>query len=261
MVFDRRELIKGDPAVGLRVALQSFQQTVWTALPAIVTAYDPNKMTIQAQPTVQARVSDALGNKAWVNLPICQDVPVVFPQAGGFALTFPIAEGDEVLLVFASRCIDAWWQNGGIGVQAELRMHDLSDGFAFLGPCSQPKVIPGVSTRNVELRARDHGGYVAITPELEVIVHGLDVTIEASVNRVAIVAGATVDITAPSVVVHADSVTINAALTTINGHVDINGTANVTGELTARGINVSEHDHGGIVRGSARTDPPHNLIP
>ena len=31
---------------------------------------------------------------------------MVFPGGGGFALTFPVAAGDECLVVFASRCID-----------------------------------------------------------------------------------------------------------------------------------------------------------
>ena len=78
---------------------------------------------------------------------------MVFPGGGGWSITFPVSKGDEALVVFASRCIDDWWQSGGVGIQPDLRMHDLSDGFAIIGPRSQPrKLNPAISTIAVDSR-------------------------------------------------------------------------------------------------------------
>jgi hypothetical protein len=109
-------------------------------------------MTCEIQPSIQGRIQNPDNSYMMVNLPVLVDCPIVFPGAGGFILTLPIAAGDEVLVVFASRCIDSWWQSGGIGVPMEFRMHDLSDGFAIPGPRSQPKVVSAISSSNAQLR-------------------------------------------------------------------------------------------------------------
>jgi phage baseplate assembly protein gpV len=78
-------------------------------------------------------------------------------------MTFPVVAGDECLVVFSSRCIDAWWQNGGYANnQAMFRMHDLSDGFAFVGISSVPQVQPAISTNSVQLRNNAGTIYVEI---------------------------------------------------------------------------------------------------
>jgi hypothetical protein len=94
-----------------------------------------------------------------VNLPLLINVPIVFPASGGFLLTLPLAAGDEVLVVFASRCIDSWWQSGGVGRPMEARMHDLSDGFAIPGPRSQAK-LPGAAVSTTKAQLRNNAGTV-----------------------------------------------------------------------------------------------------
>jgi len=42
------------------------------------------------------------------DLPILQRVPVAYPQGGGFAITWPLAVGDFVLLIFSERSIRHW---------------------------------------------------------------------------------------------------------------------------------------------------------
>lgn len=142
--------------LAVQAALDGRQAKVWTALPAYATAFNAAQLTVSAQPTIQAQMRQPDGTWVTTALPLCVDCPVMFPGGGGYSLTFPIQANDEGLLFFASRCIDAWWQQGGIQAQAELRMHDLSDGF-FLptGGMSQPNVPPDVSTDGVELRSKD----------------------------------------------------------------------------------------------------------
>lgn len=141
-------------------ALSGFQSGLWTALPGIVESVDLAAQTLVVQPAIQAQIMLPDNSWQWVALPLLLDVPILFPSGGGFTLTFPIVAGDECLVVFSSRCIDSWWQSGGIQVQAELRMHDLSDGFAFVGPRSQPRKLAGVSANSTQLR--NEGGSVFV---------------------------------------------------------------------------------------------------
>lgn len=135
------------------------------AIPGIVQSFDPIEQTVTVQPAVKERVLDLLGNISMVNLPLLLDVPIVLPRAGGIVLTMPVQLGDECLVIFGDMCIDAWWSQGGVQVQAEKRRHDLSDGFAILSPTSQPRRITNYSTTSAQLRTEDGSQCIDISQE------------------------------------------------------------------------------------------------
>ena len=78
------------------------------------------------------------------------------------AHVFPIVEGTECLVVFGDNCMDAWWQSGGVQNQIEKRRHDLSDGYAIIGPRSQVNLIKDYSTDSVQLRNKQGDAVVEI---------------------------------------------------------------------------------------------------
>lgn len=167
--MDRRERIPGNnpnaDLVAIQAALDGRQADIWTALPAVVQEFSAAKIVVSAQPTIQAQVRQPNGTWVDTTLPLCVNCPIKFPGGGGYVLTFPLKKGDEGVLVFASRCIDAWWQNGGIQKQAELRMHDLSDGFFFpSGGMSQPNIPANVSETATTLRSKDGHDLISIEP-------------------------------------------------------------------------------------------------
>ncbi len=154
----------------VRAGYAGHQSGLWTALPATVNSYNAAALTVEAQPTIQAAVRQPNGNLLLTTMPLCLDCPVMFPGGGGFFISFPLAKGDEGLLVFSSRCIDAWWQNGGVQPQAEYRMHDLSDGFFFpTGGMSQPNVPGSVSTNSCRISTKDATTYVEITKTGQIV--------------------------------------------------------------------------------------------
>jgi hypothetical protein len=152
--MDQRERLN-DPQEALRIALEGHQAGIWTALPGILQTFDADKMTAAVQASIQGRLLQEDGSWKDAALPILLDCPVIFPTGGGFALTFPLTQGDEGLVVFASRCIDAWWYSGGVQKQARSRMHDLSDGFFLPGCFSQPRKLSNINTSFPELRNSD----------------------------------------------------------------------------------------------------------
>lgn len=146
-----------------RLSLDGRQANIWTAMPAIVQSVSLSAMTCVCQIAIQGRYEDQDGNIQWVNISVLHDVPIVFPNAGGFGVTLPMAAGDEVLVVFANRCIDAWWQNGGYANKPmEYRMHDLSDGFAIPGPKSQPNTFGSVSATDLQIRNKAGTTFISI---------------------------------------------------------------------------------------------------
>ena len=246
--MNRRERLN-DPTVALQDAIRGAMASAWTALPGIVQSFDPVAMTCVVQPAIKARRTQSSGVVVTAALPLLVDCPVFFPSGGNCTLTFPVKSGDECLVVFASRCIDSWWQSGGIQEQAELRMHDLSDGFVFVGVRSQPRRIANVSTSATQLRSDDGSTFVELDPASQ---------------KVRIVAPGGFDVVAPKST-FSDQVLVQGLLTYAAGLVgsggegntaQITGVFNVIGQILANGKRVDDtHTH--TAQGAnAVTTPP-----
>ena len=213
-------------------------------MPGIIQSFDPVHQTAVVQPALMGWVTPQSGIPSWVKMPLLVDCPVQFPRGGGVALTFPVAAGDECLVVFANRCIDAWWQLGGIQVQAELRMNDLSDGMVILGFNSVPNVMSGVSTSAAQLRDASGDTFVSVSGG----------------GIVQITAASQVGITAPAITLNGP-VTCNGGLT-VTGAVNLGSTLAVTGAATLSGgagiagQDFGSHYHGGVQTGSGNTGGP-----
>lgn len=175
--MDRRERFE-DVDEALLAALDGWQSHLWTAMPARVQSFNADKMTVEAQPMLMAKVRQPDGTLKDVTMPLLVDVPVVFMNGGGFVLTYPIKPGDDALIIFASRCIDGWWSLAQAAPQIDFRMHDLSDGFAIIGPRAVPNVVPNINLSAVQLRTQDGQTYVEVSSGKihlvadEVMIHG-----------------------------------------------------------------------------------------
>ena len=136
-----------------RDLIMAARMDLHTAMPGIIQSFDAARMTCTIQPAIRGAIIAPNGRAEAADLPLLVDCPVVFPGGGGYILTYPLKTGDEALIVIAERCIDAWWQSGGVQAAAEYRLQDLSDGFVIPGPRSQPHVVAGgVGMAGAELR-------------------------------------------------------------------------------------------------------------
>ncbi len=152
-------------------------------MPGIIDSYDATQQTVNVRPAVRECLVDAQGREKWTEIPLLLDVPVCWPRAGGYVLTLPIQPGDECLVCFGDACIDAWWQNGGVQNQIDIRRHDLSDAFAILGPWSQPRRVSNYSANSCQLRNEEGTAYIEISGSTVNIV-GAAVNISAGGNTV-----------------------------------------------------------------------------
>lgn len=249
-----------DLTEAVRAAIHDAMLSVWTALPGIIHDVDLTRQTVSVQPAVQGQVPDAEGKLKDVSLPILGDVPIVWPRGGGFALTFPVKQGDECLVVFSSRCIDGWWHDGGSKPSEDDRILDLSDGFAILAPCSQPRKLDKVSSSAVQLRNDDGSAYVQITAQKELVakvdekyarVKGDSITLSGDEGKNYIsVTGDALDFRC------AGTVSIRANTINIAGRVNVNGSLTQSnGALTTNGIDLGTHVHISSSPGNP-TSPP-----
>lgn len=159
---------QSDQTEALRAMADAIGVSMRVACVGIVQSFDPVAITAVIQPVGQEASRNPDGSDVVEDLPLLEDVPVVFPQAGPFILSFPVTAGDEALIVFADRCIDGWYETGDISPQAEARMHDLSDAIAYVGLRSKvraPQVVGGVNQENVQLRHVDGDAYIELTPD------------------------------------------------------------------------------------------------
>lgn len=205
------EMVKTDITSNLRVAI-----------PGIIKAFDTVTQTVKVQPAIREIIYDGVGTPSHVDLPELLDVPIVMPHAGDYAITLPVQEGDECLVIYADMCIDGWWQSGNVQNQVEVRRHDLSDGFAILGPWSQTKRLANYNSNKLHLYNIKTGTGVEIDSQ------GIKVT-------------GNVEITG-NILTHGNSELGGNSL--IQGDSELKGV--VLGQLVAKGVDLVTHTHPGV---------------
>lgn len=143
----------------IQEGIDSSLKELHTCLPGIVSSFNATDQTADIQPSLQRKVGDDI-----INLPLLANVPVRFSKSTDFSISFPLVEGDEVLLIFAERSIDTWLTYGGIQDPLDFRKHDLSDAFALPMGYSQKNLIPSFPTSNLEIKLNTGTGSITITP-------------------------------------------------------------------------------------------------
>ncbi len=108
---------------------------VHTAIPGTIKTYDAAKQTAEVIIQVRAATPNQDGDTVAEEHPVIPNVPVQWPRGGGYALHFPLAPGDHVLLVFSEAAIGHWRATGQVADPGDLRRHSLA----------YPIAIPGIA--------------------------------------------------------------------------------------------------------------------
>jgi protein gp138 len=165
--MDRRERAP-DMEELLRMAFDAMRGRIWTMLPGIIVSVDYTKMTCQVQPAVIPELPQPDGSLIPLPIPPLSDVAIQLPGGGGVFLDLPLSENDEVMIVLAARCIDGWHQKGGMQLQPERRLHNLSDAVVVPGLRSLPnaKTMTGTVAR---IRTDDNSCYYELNPSTKAL--------------------------------------------------------------------------------------------
>ncbi len=236
-----------------RALLRLLSQSLRVALPAVVQSFQPGppatvSVLVATKELVEANQGEtalSLATQA-VQLPLLQDVPVAFPSAGGWSMTFPIQPGDECLLVFADTPLDVWWQNGGTeNNPISQRRHSLSDAIAIFGLRSRPRGLAGYSTTSTQIRNDDQSVVIDLAPG-QITVTAPNVAVQCS--------------GAASVQAQTATVTADQDVTVQGGQkVTVKGNQSVTidgnSQTKVDGKDFLTHKHSGVQGGLATSGP------
>lgn len=229
-----------DHEESLRAMMEGAMTSVQTAMPGIVVTVHGNN-TLDVQPAIKGSIRAQDNTASFNALPLLLNVPVMWQGGGGFTATFPIKPGDECLIVFGSRCIDTWFQSGGVQIPLDPRSHALSDAFALVGLRSTPRALPNVSTTSAQFRSDDGTTYVEIAPA----------------GIVNIIAPGGCNITANTTIAGNLAVTGHS---TYSGNLDVTGAVSATQDIVAgkggNNISVLTHKHTGVQTGGGNTGGP-----
>ena len=187
-----------------------------TCMPGIIDSFNSANQTVTVRPAIQMKIT--INNEiTYKDYPQIINVPLVFPQAGGFAITFPVQSGDQCLLIFSQRCIDNWQLSGRISPPEQnipgARTHDITDAFAILAPSCNSNIIGDYNTNGVEIRNEIGTSKITLT-DSGIVITG-DLTVIGEITS-------TENIT--------DKVTsMEANRFNFNGHTHNNGAGGTTG--------------------------------
>jgi hypothetical protein len=166
-----------------------------------VREFDATNQTAKAtinykQTVVQPNADTGVYQQVLVDYPILVDCPVVFLGGGASALTFPVAAGDECLILFNDRDFDDWFSGSNAGQPPTPRAHSFSDGIIVVGIRSLANVLSGFDSTRASLR--NGAAAVAVGPSLVKIYnasHTLNALLQELVAGVNDLVGATAGLT------------------------------------------------------------------
>lgn len=123
-----------DPSLAelLRATMDCHDLEVHTSLPCRVEKFDPATQTADLKPLIRRRAQNPDGTEINESIPVIPRVPVAWPRAGKFIITWPIKKGDLVEIVISESSRDTF--QAGDGVEADpddFRRFDLSDAWAY----------------------------------------------------------------------------------------------------------------------------------
>lgn len=179
-------------------AFLSFKADIFYSLNCVkigqIVSYNGTKHTAE----VQVLFTRVLANGQSVTVKPLLDVPVMTLQGGGASIQLPISAGDQCILLFSDRNIDAWFQNGAQAVPFDGRKHDLSDGIAIVGINAQTGALTATPSNEVVISYAGatvglKGGKIRIknaTKDLRVILTSLVSTL-VGMTTASIASGAT----------------------------------------------------------------------
>lgn len=216
-----------DPLATLKAASANALNDTWTALPGIIVSFDSATLLAQVQVGIKSNVTAPDGSKAAIARSLLVDVPVCFPGGGGCTLTFPLQDGDECLLVFAARGIDAWVEYGGTQEAMPTRRHSMSDAFALVGVRSKARKLPQPASDTTQLRSDDGTTYVELDPS-----------------------GQMVGVVAPG------GINLNGVTIDSSGNVSSPATITATSDVLAGTVSLKNHLTSGVQSGGSMSGPP-----
>ena len=135
--------------------LEAGRRSLHTCFPAKVLAYDASQQTVDVEPQLMRELSDDDGALGYETLPTLYDVPIQWPRAGAFVITFPIKAGDYVEILCAEQSTLVWRDLGKVSEPGLSQPHGLNGCIAKPGWYPDTQKLSGVSTSDLVIGNED----------------------------------------------------------------------------------------------------------
>lgn len=126
-----------------------------TVLPGIVEEYDADARIASVRGAINLLMPDG----RQLVRPLVQDAPVVFPEAGGYSIRYPLAVGDSVLILFSQRGLDSWKRVHALSAPGLGPLFSENDAIVLAGFGAAGNSAPAVDDALV---LNGPGGYLAV---------------------------------------------------------------------------------------------------
>lgn len=140
----------------LKSSFVEMMKDVATSIPGHVAAFDP--VTQLAQIQIGIKRVDVNG-VTFTPSPLIE-VPVYFSGGAQYGVEHQVDPNDEGMILFSQRCIDGWFNTGGVAENPILRFHSMEDAIFLPGLRSQPNALASFANNGVRLRNVDATHYV-----------------------------------------------------------------------------------------------------
>ena len=170
----------------VKATIQEFIDGVHTAIPGVITAFDPAKCEASVNLTGQYNKPD--GTK--LPYPAAAHVPVVFPQVSNQEITiaFPIKPRDGCLVIIAEQALEAWRAGGESNLDLK---HDLTNAIVIPGLFRTPNAVMQEAVSEDAIMLVNQGTKVKIkgqeihieTPKIEIQTEKIHITGEVEIDK------------------------------------------------------------------------------
>lgn len=231
--------------------------SIWTACPGIVLGVSGDFSDLRA--TVRPSINELYADGSSEDHLEILSVPVVMPGGQNTLMSFPLAVGDTVLLVFSMRSMDNFKiGNGQPTIPNDARKFQAEDAIAIPGLFTFSR-----STNRPSIRKYPHN------PKTDLVVahniaSGTEVMIHFKQNGDLIInteQKVTVNCktgemnATESYTINTPTLNINAATTNWSGNIIHTGNYTGTGQARFNGVLFDTHFHSGVTPGSGSSGP------
>lgn len=217
----------------LKVAFVEMMKDVCTSIPGYILAFTAGGQIAQVQIGIM-RVD--VNGQTFAPPPLIE-VPVYFAGGSKYMIEHQIDPGDEGIVLFSQRCIDGWFNTGGVGENPIGRFHDYADAMFLPGMRSQPNAIKSFANNGVRMRDAAGANYIWLKN---------DGTAEIKVSTLKVIGN----------IEHTGDQTTSGTVqgNNIKGVVKVDApTIKADASLMIGTTEMGEHDHGNVQNGPNRT--------
>ena len=129
MTSMNRDTDYANMAEAIRFAIRQSLKDMYTCMPGIVESYDAETQ----RAVVKGALKVVTAKKEEIEREAIHNVPVVFPSGGGFAMTFPLEQGDPVLLLYSQRGLANWKKTFDVAAPDIIGFFSEKDAIAIPG--------------------------------------------------------------------------------------------------------------------------------